>query len=206
MPAAPTHHESKAKLLDAALQVIRAKGYSATTIDDICYAAGLTKGSFFHHFRSKQDLALAATTHFSQMAGGLFAAAPYQSLPDPVDRLLGYIDFRKAILRGDLPQFTCLLGTMVQEAYATHPPIREACDAGISGHAASLEADITDAMSKYKISADWSAASLALYTQAVIQGAFILAKAKNGPQIAGDCLDHLRRYIQTLFIRSKQGE
>jgi TetR/AcrR family transcriptional repressor of nem operon len=204
MPAAPTHHESKAKLLDAALQVIRAKGYSATTIDDICYAAGLTKGSFFHHFRSKQDLALEATTHFSQMAGGLFAAAPYQSLPDPVDRLLGYIDFRKAILRGDLPQFTCLLGTMVQEAYATHPPIREACDAGISGHAASLEADITDAMRKYKISADWSAASLALYTQAVIQGAFILAKAKNGPQIAGDCLDHLRRYIQTLFIRSTQ--
>jgi TetR/AcrR family transcriptional repressor of nem operon len=193
-------------LLDAALHVIRAKGYSATTIDDICYAAGLTKGSFFHHFRSKQDLALAATTHFSQMAGSLFAAASYQSLPDPVDRLLGYIDFRKAILRGDLPQFTCLLGTMVQEAYATHPPIREACDAGISGHAASLEADITDAMSKYKISADWSAASLALYTQAVIQGAFILAKAKNGPQIAGDCLDHLRRYIQTLFIRSKRGE
>ena len=206
MSTAPTHHESKAKLLDAALQVIRAKGYSATTIDDICYAAGLTKGSFFHHFRSKQDLALAATTHFSQMAGGLFAAAPYQSLPDPVDRLLGYIDFRKAILRGELPQFTCLLGTMVQEAYATHPPIREACDAGISGHAASLEADITDAMSKYKINADWSAASLALYTQAVIQGAFILAKAKNGPQIAGDCLDHLRRYIQTLFIRSKRGE
>ena len=206
MSTAPTHHESKAKLLDAALQVIRAKGYSATTIDDICYAAGLTKGSFFHHFRSKQDLALAATTHFSQMAGSLFAAAPYQSLPDPVDRLLGYIDFRKAILRGELPQFTCLLGTMVQEAYATHPPIREACDAGISGHAASLEADITDAMRKYKINADWSAASLALYTQAVIQGAFILAKAKNGPQIAGDCLDHLRRYIQTLFIRSKQGE
>ena len=206
MPAAPTHHESKAKLLDAALQVIRAKGYSATTIDDICYAAGLTKGSFFHHFRSKQDLALAATTHFSQMAGGLFAAAPYQSLPDPVDRLLGYIDFRKAILRGELPQFTCLLGTMVQEAYATHPPIREACDAGISGHAASLEADITDAMSKYKINADWSAASLALYTQAVIQGAFILAKMKNGPQIAGECLDHLRRYIQMLFSRSKQGE
>jgi TetR/AcrR family transcriptional regulator, transcriptional repressor for nem operon len=206
MSTAPTHHESKAKLLDAALQVIRAKGYSATTIDDICYAAGLTKGSFFHHFRSKQDLALAATTHFSQMAGSLFAAAPYQSLPDPLDRLLAYIDFRKAILRGELPQFTCLLGTMVQEAYATHPPIREACDAGISGHAASLEADITDAMRKYKINADWSAASLALYTQAVIQGAFILAKAKNGPQIAGDCLDHLRRYIQTLFIRSKRGE
>jgi TetR/AcrR family transcriptional regulator, transcriptional repressor for nem operon len=94
---------------------------------------------------------------------------------------------------------------MVQEAYGTHPPIREACDAGISDHAVSLEADIAEAMSKYKINANWSAASLALYTQAVIQGAFILAKAKNGPQLAADCLDHLRR-MKKLFTRSKQEE
>jgi Bacterial regulatory proteins, tetR family len=45
--------------LDAAVQVIRAKGYSAMTIDDVCLAAGLTKGSFFHHFKSKEELALA---------------------------------------------------------------------------------------------------------------------------------------------------
>jgi TetR/AcrR family transcriptional regulator, transcriptional repressor for nem operon len=47
------NHPSKEKLLDAALQVIRTKGYTATRIEDICEAAGLTKGSFFHHFKSK---------------------------------------------------------------------------------------------------------------------------------------------------------
>ena len=52
-------HESRAKLLDAAVSVIRAKGYSAARVDDICAAAGLTKGSFFHHFASKEELALA---------------------------------------------------------------------------------------------------------------------------------------------------
>jgi TetR/AcrR family transcriptional repressor of nem operon len=192
-------HESKAKLLDAALQVIRAKGYSATTVDDVCETAGLTKRSFFHHFKSKQDLALEATAHFSSRADKLFATAPFRALPDPVDRLLGYVDFRKAMLQGELPQFTCLLGTMVQEAYETYPSIRAACDAGISDHAATLEADIAQAMGQSGIDADWSAASLALYTQAVIQGAFILAKAKHGPQVASDCLDHLRRYLQMLF-------
>jgi TetR/AcrR family transcriptional repressor of nem operon len=197
----PAHHESKAKLLDAALQAIRAKGYSATTVDDVCRTAGLTKGSFFHHFASKEDLALAAARHFSSMADGLFATAPYRALPDPVDRLLGYVDFRKAILVGDLPQYTCLLGTMVQEAYDTHPSIRAACDAGISDHAESLEADIAQAMAKSGIDTKWSAASLALYIQAVIQGAFILAKAKHGPQVARDCLEHLRRYLQMLFDR-----
>jgi TetR/AcrR family transcriptional regulator, transcriptional repressor for nem operon len=201
MTPEPTPHESKARLLDAALLAIRARGYSATTVDDICRTAGLTKGSFFHHFESKEDLALAAAMHFSAMAEGLFATAPYRALPDPVDRLLGYVDFRKRILVGELPEFTCLLGTMVQESYDTHPAIRAACDAGISEHAASLEADIAKAMEQSGIDTDWSAASLALYTQAVIQGAFILAKAKHGPQVARDCLDHLRRYLQMLFER-----
>src|SRR5262245_5935462 len=175
MAAEPAHHESKAKLLDAAVQVIRAKGYSAATVDDVCRAADLTKGSFFHHFDSKQELALEAAAHFSSNADALFAQAPYRALPDPVDRLLGYVDFRRAILRGELPEFTCLLGTMVQETYDTHPDIRAACDAAISHHAESLEADIAQAMEQSGIGAEWSATSLALYMQAVIQGAFILA-------------------------------
>ena len=53
-------HGSKTKLLEAALQVIRTKGYAATTVDDICEQAGVTKGSFFHHFKSKDELALSA--------------------------------------------------------------------------------------------------------------------------------------------------
>jgi TetR/AcrR family transcriptional repressor of nem operon len=199
-------NEAKTKLLDAAMHVIRAKGYSATTVDDICQIAGVTKGGFFHYFDNKEEMAVSAANHFSAMADGLFAAAPYRSLRDPVDRLLGYIDFRKAILQGELPEYTCLVGTMVQEAYETHPLIREACDRSISAHAAMLEADIAEAMRNYGFSTrrnlNWTAQSLALYTQAVIQGAFILAKAKHGPEVAAACLDHLRLYVVMLFTQS----
>jgi TetR/AcrR family transcriptional repressor of nem operon len=197
------HHESKARILDAALRVIRTKGYSATTIDDVCATAGLTKGSFFHHFKSKDELALAATAHFAAMADGLFAAAPYRTLSDPRDRVIGYVKFRKSILTGDLPEFTCLLGTLVQEAYETHPAIREACDKYISAHAALVEADIAAAKRIYAPKAKWSPASLALFTQAALQGAFILAKAKHGPQIAAECIDHLQRYIETQLPPTK---
>jgi TetR/AcrR family transcriptional repressor of nem operon len=196
-----SRHESKSRLLDAALHVIRAKGYAAATVDDICDYAGLTKGSFFHHFDSKAQLALAAADHFCEMASRIFATAPYHALSDPLDRLLGYVDFRKAILRGELPEYTCFLGTMVQETYETHPALRAACEKGISEHAAALEADIAEVMRKHRPGAAWSAKSLALYTQAVIQGAFILAKSKNGPAVATECLDHLRRYLELLFQR-----
>lgn len=191
--------ESKTRLLEAALRVIRAKGYTATRIEDICAAAGLTKGSFFHHFKSKEELAVAAADYWSATTDALFAAAPYHRHPDPLDRVLGYVDFRKAILQGEVPEFTCLVGTMVQEAYDTVPAIRDACDRSISGHAARVEEDIASAMDRYGIRADWTARSLALHTQAVLQGAFILAKAKGGPAVAADSIDHLRRYIELLF-------
>ncbi len=194
-------HDSKTKLLDAALYVIRAKGYTATRVEDICEAAGLTKGSFFHHFKTKEELAIEAAAYFSSMADSLFASAPYRKLSDPLDRVLGYVDFRKAILMGELPQFTCLLGTMVQEVYETHPLIREACDRYIRAHAATIEADIAEAMAIYGPHAEWTASSLALYTQAVIQGAFILAKAHHSSAVAAANLDHLRRYLQMLFTQ-----
>ena len=199
--AATARPGARTRLLDAALQVIRAQGYAATTVDDICREAGLTKGAFFHHFKSKEDLAVAAAAHFSEMAEHLFGTAPYRELSDPLERFLAYIDFRSAIIDGPIPQFTCLLGTMVQESYETHPAIRQACDTYIGVHAAALAEDIAAAKALYAPDATWSAESLALYTQAVLQGGFVLAKAKGGPEVARDCVSHLRRYIEFLFQR-----
>ena len=206
MTATTSQSDARTRLLDAAIHVIRAQGYSATTVDDICRAAGLTKGAFFHHFRSKEDLAVTAAAHFSQMAERLFGAASYRELADPLDRLLGYIDFRSAIITGPLAGFTCLLGTMVQEAYDTHPSIRRACETYIGVHAASVAQDIALAKARYAPEASWSAESLALHTQAVLQGAFVLAKAKGGPEVARECVAHLRRYIEFLFHQPTSTE
>ena len=194
-----TEHNSKTKLLDAALRVIRAKGYTSATLDDICTAAGVTKGSYFHHFKSKEEMALLAVEHWNTMTGGLFATAAYQQLADPRDRVLAYIDLRADILQGELPDYTCLLGTMVQELYETNPRIRDACNAGIRGHAATIAADLSQAKVLYVPEADWDPMVIALYTQATIQGAFILAKAQGGPQIAEQCIHLLRRHVASLL-------
>ena len=199
MIATETRHESKTRILKAALQVFRQKGYGATRIEDVCEAAGLTKGSFFHHFKTKEELAIAAADYWNEVTSAMFASAPYHAPADPLDRILAYVDFRKALIRGELPEFTCLVGTMTQEVYGTHPAIREACDASLSGHAATLVPDIQAAMEEYDVRGDWTAESLALFIQAALQGAFILAKAKNGVTPAIDVVEHVHRYIQLLF-------
>ena len=197
MPAAL--HESKTKLLDATLKVVRTKGYTATRIEDVCAEAGLTKGSFFHHFRSKEDLALSAAAHWNTSTAAFFADAPYHSAADPLDRLLAYVDFRKANLTGELPDFTCFAGTVIQEVYDTNPQICTACEKSISEHAKTLESDIREAMRKYGTVGSWTAESLALHTQCVIQGAFVVAKAKGNATVAAQSLGHLRLYLELVF-------
>jgi len=192
-------HESKLKLLDATLKVVRIKGYSATRIEDVCAEAGLTKGSFFHHFKSKEDLALAAAALWDARTVETFAAAPYHRAAEPVRRLIAYIEFRKAILTGDLPDFTCFAGTIIQEAYRTHADVSRACARSITGQAKWLEAEIREAMRDRGIREPWTAESLAQHILAVLQGGFILAKAEGSAAVAAESLDHLRRYIELLF-------
>src|SRR5262249_59647799 len=91
-----TEPDSRTRLLGAAMYVIRAQGYSATTVDDICSEAGLTKGAFFYHFKSKEDLAVATAAHFSEMAERLFGAAPYPELTHPLDPVLRYLEVPNA--------------------------------------------------------------------------------------------------------------
>lgn len=197
--------DARIRLLEAAITAIRTRGFTATSVDELCRAAGVTKGAFFHHFPSKAALGVAAAEHWSETTDALFAAAPYHEDADPAARVLDYVEFRKALLQGGTPDYTCLVGTMVQEVHQSHPEIRAACDASISGHAATLEADIAAALEARGLAGRWSAESLALFTQATIQGAFILAKARNDAAVAEDALDHLWRYLECIFNAGTEG-
>ncbi len=200
----PRPPSARGKLIEAAFQVVRNKGYSATSVDELCAAAGVTKGAFFHHFPSKEALGVAAAGAWTDMAEQrIFNEPDWTRIADPLDRLLAHMDFRFAMLDGPVEDFTCFVGTMVQEAFNSSDPIRAACDASISAYAQRLAEDIQPAIDQYGIAHGVTALSLAFHIQAVLQGAFIMAKAKGDAGIARDSVTHLKRYVLMLFNREK---
>jgi TetR/AcrR family transcriptional repressor of nem operon len=194
------------KLLDAAVSSIREKGYAATKVDELCAATALTKGAFFHHFESKDALALAAIEHFARRAGEMFAGARWRTLADPRARILGYVDMRIAMLDGKLTEVTCLHGTLLQEIYATHPALRAAAARHLEDGTKELTADLAAAKKRYASRARWKPESLALFVQASVQGAFVMAKASQSTKSAAECLKHLRTYLETQLPTSQRKE
>ena len=162
----PARGNARSALLEAAHSLVRKQGWAATSVDQLCAAAGVTKGAFFHHFASKEELGLAAARHWSAVTAPIFAAAAYHQLDDPLDRVLGYLDFRAAIAEGPLESFTCFAGTVVQEVFATSDSVRVACGESIGAHAAELAKDFRAAIARYRPPDDVTAESLARYAAA----------------------------------------
>lgn len=210
MPAAlrksrkPARGSARTALLDAAHKLVRRQGWNATTVDNLCAEAGVTKGAFFHHFESKDSLGIAAARHWGDVTTPLFANAAYHQRREPLDRLLGYLDFRATLADGLLEAFTCFVGTTVQEAFATSEPLRAACGDVIADHASTLTADFAAAIAQHKPRIKVTAESLALYTQTVLQGGFVLSKATGNRTALLDAIAHLKNYLKLLFKESIQ--
>jgi TetR/AcrR family transcriptional regulator, transcriptional repressor for nem operon len=193
--------DARPRLLEAARDMIRERGYAATTIDELCRTAGVTKGAFFHHFSSKDALGVAVAEHWLEIIDQWFSNAPYHSEEDPAERLLSYVRFRIAILDRSVEAFSCLVGAMASEVYRSHPAIREACARTIEAHALGFEPVIAAAMEARRMKdVAFTPKSLAMFIHGTLQGAFVLAKATDGAEVARRNIEHLERYLTMLFF------
>jgi TetR/AcrR family transcriptional repressor of nem operon len=176
-----------------------AKGFNATSVDEMCEEAGVTKGSFFHYFESKEGLAKEAVNYFSNSQMQHFEAGPYNSLTDPLDRLYGFLDFMmEGVKKSEVPP-SCLIGNLSQELSRTHSEIRLVCDRNFSWHNQRIQNLIEEAMKSHPPKAEVNAASLAQYLTATIEGSLILTKASQDTSLMVENIQHFKRYLQTLF-------
>jgi TetR/AcrR family transcriptional repressor of nem operon len=192
--------EARARLLEAARSLVRHRGFAATSVDELCAAAGVTKGAFFHHFPSKEALGVALIDDWTDSTAALFASHPYNTLPDPLDRVFGYLDLRRQILEQPIPEFSCVAGTTVQEAYETSIPIRTAAARSVQSGSDHVRPHLAAALAAHPV-AGVTAESLARQFQVAVQGGIVLAKALNDPTPAREAFDHLERYLRLMFDR-----
>jgi TetR/AcrR family transcriptional repressor of nem operon len=191
---------TKRKLVDAGVNLMRKQGFNATTVDDICSAAGVTKGSFFHYFKSKQEVAEAAVASFRESKIRDFANAPFRTLADPLDRVFGRLDFAKES-SGGAAEVTkgCLFGMFAQELSFTNPGLREACQAAFLSTAVDLEKDLVEAKALHAPTADFDPKKVAMFYIATVQGGLLMAKAGESNAGVRDNIEQFRCYVQGLF-------
>ena len=171
-----TNQTTKEKLLEAAQTLMLSKGYPATTVDEICERAGVSKGSFYHLFDSKEELGLAVLDAFQARNQRLINAGPQAHMADPVDRALKLLEHLMAVA-GETWGDGCLLGSFALDLADTHPLIREAVSEKFELVAAALAEGMAPLGREGGHLDAPSAAELAEQFIVVVEGALILAKA-----------------------------
>src|SRR5216683_2737298 len=196
--------ETKRKLVDAGVNLMRSRGFNATTVDDVCAAAGVTKGGFFHYFKSKDELAAAAVARFYDMKAQQFADAPFRNLADPLERVFGRLDFAKESAGGTRGLTKgCLLGMFAQEMSFTNAQLRSICHDRFAQIAKDFEIDLAEAKAVYAPRAAFDPKTVAMLYVSIVQGSLILAKASESNRVLMENIEQFRAYLQLLFGRSR---
>lgn len=190
----------------SAERLMLTKGFAATTVDEICDAADLTKGAFFHYFASKDAVGKATVERFALNLVRAFQGGAFHEKSDPLERIDGYIDFTAELCESAILQHGCLVGAFSVELAETHPEIRAVCGETFTGWAQGLSHELEAARARYAPDAAVDTQRLANHFIAVLEGALLLAKARQDPQVIAENLEHFRRYVRSLFGGSLERE
>jgi len=192
---------AREKLIGAAQALMLSKGYPATTVDEICAEAGVSKGSFYHFFETKEDLGLAVLEAFHVRNAGLIAAGPQARVADPTERALALLDhlIKSA---GEMWGGGCLLGSFALDLADTNPAIREA----VSDRFRQIASGLSEGMAPLAHGGAQrtpGAEALAEQFIVVVEGALVLARAHKDWSYVSRALDRFRDDVRRSMAVSK---
>lgn len=185
-------------LLDAAKHLMLSKGYSGTTVDEVCASAGVTKGSFYHHFESKEALALALIDHYFSEVEAVLLAGPFIDESDPRRCLTLFLEHAVHVARLPEIQAGCILGCFTLELSQTAPAVRDALAnrfTKLGEWLAALIGRVSETRPASVAGSAIPAEALAREFIAVLEGGIILSKAHGRPEFLAESLETYARLL-----------
>lgn len=144
LPAAESLHATKRRLLDVGLSTLLERGYNATGIQDLLVATNVPKGSFYHHFASKEDFAIQVVDRYVAEVTGLLDAALADAERAPVERVRSFFE-RLMAMYASQGYLGSLLGLLGQELAAVNTAFRRRTEAAFDGIAGKLAEGLDEA-------------------------------------------------------------
>lgn len=195
--------ETKARILDTTQELVLAKGFAATSLDDIISATGLTKGAFFHHFRSKADLGRQLIERFAESDLAAFAEWSRQAdalAEDPYQALLLFLKMFEDWL-DNLPQpfAGCLLAVYVYESRLFEPGVHDYIAQALKRWQGYYEEKFAAAIASRPPRVAVDATELAESVVALLEGAFILARSYRDRTLISRQSRLFRQHLKLLF-------
>ena len=178
------------------------RGYSATGVDDICRDAGVSKGSFYHQFSSKEDLAIAALGDFYEAGLKNLLAINLSDVP-PERRLLAFLD-AIAEQGHDFWKNGCLIGSLASEMALASQALQTEVSRLFSETAKALEPLIEPFVASLQ-DKSLSAAALAEHYLVVVEGAIVMSRAHNDPMKINQAVARFAEQLRWL-PRGKTGD
>lgn len=195
----PEVSDKKQRLIAATVQLIIAGGYSATTVDQICAAAGVTKGSFFHYFASKEVIAKAAMEAWAAGWHQIVDDARLEEIEDPLDRVHKLFETMAHAYIYSPVGAGCMIGTVAQEQARVSDPMREIFLNHFQDWVSRTSGLLEDAKKTHPPKVDFDSEELAWWMQSFVQGTLLIAKTRNDRQFIENNIRHCRAYVDSLF-------
>ena len=97
--------ETRARILEAAVKQFSVNGYNKASVDSICEQAGVSKGAFYHHFKTKQDVFLALLDGWLQTFDQAIEASKDRPVPETFQMMTEYFPYIFQSASDNLPMF-----------------------------------------------------------------------------------------------------
>lgn len=188
--------KTRERILRAAKELFLARGFAGTSVDEVCARAGVTKGSVYYFFKSKEGLGLAVLEWSLQESSKILMEGAYTELSDPVERALGFVEHAEKN-SGQIWSGGCLLGSFAIELAETNDRVQEAVAQTFDAVTDTLETTFAPIAQAAPTAP--GARQLAEEYLEVLEGAIILGKAYRDWTRIPRALKRFRRYLASLI-------